>query len=172
MNTQQIIFILKYVQLYWNSHQGRAARKDEVYRKYGLMKISAMKYVNQNWLQMCVCVCVCACAQSLQSCPNLCNPMDYSPPGSSIHGILQARILECIFMSSSRRSSQPRSNLCLLNLLHCSWILYPLSQPGSPLENIVEPKYINLRVKWKYWKVRCLGISGGKSRRVSRKGRG
>ena len=31
-----------------------------------------------------------------QSCPTLCDPMDYSPPGSSVHGILQARILEWI----------------------------------------------------------------------------
>ena len=38
----------------------------------------------------------------------LCNPMDYSPPGSSIHGILQARILEWVAMPSSRGSSQPR----------------------------------------------------------------
>ena len=34
-------------------------------------------------------------AKSLQSCPTLCDPMDCSPPGSSAHGILQARILEC-----------------------------------------------------------------------------
>ena len=34
------------------------------------------------------------CAKLLQSCPTLCNPMSYSPPGSSVHGILQARILE------------------------------------------------------------------------------
>ena len=38
---------------------------------------------------------MCVCAKSLQSCPTLCNPMDCSPPGSSIQGILQARILEC-----------------------------------------------------------------------------
>ena len=36
------------------------------------------------------------CAQSLQSCPTLCDPMKWSPPGSSVHGILQARILEWI----------------------------------------------------------------------------
>ena len=42
---------------------------------------------------------------SLQSCPTLCDPMDSSPPGSSVHGILQARILEWIAMPSSRRSS-------------------------------------------------------------------
>ena len=35
----------------------------------------------------------CVCAKSFQSCPTLCNPMDY-PPGSSVHGILQATILE------------------------------------------------------------------------------
>ena len=44
-----------------------------------------------------------------QSCPTLCNPMDYSPPGSSVHGILQARILEWVAISFSRGSSEPRS---------------------------------------------------------------
>ena len=38
------------------------------------------------------------CAQSLQSCQTLCDPMDYSPPDSSVHGILQARILEWVAM--------------------------------------------------------------------------
>ena len=42
-----------------------------------------------------------------QLCLTLCNPMDCSPPGSSIHGVLQARILEWVAMPSSRRSSQP-----------------------------------------------------------------
>ena len=47
---------------------------------------------------MCVwmCVCVCVCIKSLQLCPTLCDPMDYSLPGSSVHGILQARILEWV----------------------------------------------------------------------------
>ena len=43
---------------------------------------------------VCTCVCAHVCAKSLQSCPTLCDPMDYSPPGSSIHGVSQARILE------------------------------------------------------------------------------
>ena len=47
------------------------------------------------------------CAKSLQLCPTLCNPMDYSPPGPSVHGILQARILEWVAISSSRGSSRP-----------------------------------------------------------------
>ena len=43
-----------------------------------------------------------------QLCPTLCNPTDYSPPGSSLHGILQERILEWIVVPLSRGSSQPR----------------------------------------------------------------
>jgi len=48
------------------------------------------------------------CTQSLQSCPTLCDTMDCSPPGSSVHGILQARILQWVAMPTSRGSSQPR----------------------------------------------------------------
>ena len=43
-----------------------------------------------------------------QSCPTLCDPMDCSPPGSSVHGIFQARVLEWVAISFSRGSSQPR----------------------------------------------------------------
>ena len=43
-----------------------------------------------------------------QSCPTVCNSVDCSPPGSFVHGILQARILEWVAMSSSRGSSRPR----------------------------------------------------------------
>ena len=43
-----------------------------------------------------------------QSCPTLCDPMDCSLPGSSVHGIFQARILEWVAISFSRRSSIPR----------------------------------------------------------------
>ena len=46
-----------------------------------------------------------AAAESLQLCPTLCDPMDNSPPDSSVHGILQARILEWVAISSSRGSS-------------------------------------------------------------------
>ena len=71
--------------------------------------ISCIKYVSVIYIYthtyMCVCMRMCACAQSLQLCLILCNPMDYSPPGSSVHGILQARILEWVAMASSRGSS-------------------------------------------------------------------
>ena len=42
------------------------------------------------------------CAKSLQLCLTLCDPRDYSPPGSSVHGILQVRKLEWVAMPSSR----------------------------------------------------------------------
>ena len=50
-----------------------------------------------------------------QSCQTICDPMDCNPPGSSVHGILQARILECVVIPFSRRSSGPRDQ---------TWIFY------------------------------------------------
>ena len=53
-------------------------------------------------------MCISICSVS-QSCPTLCDLMDCSPPGSSsVHGILQARILEWVVISFSWRSSPPR----------------------------------------------------------------
>ena len=44
-----------------------------------------------------------------QLCRTLCNPMDYSPPGFPVHGILQEKILECVAIPFSRRSLQPKN---------------------------------------------------------------
>ena len=52
-------------------------------------------------------------AKSLQSYPTLCDPMDGSPPGSSVHGILQAGILEWVAVPSSGGSSQLRDRACV-----------------------------------------------------------
>ena len=66
-------------------------------------------------------------SQSLQSCPTLCDPMDCSPSGSSVHGILQARILEWVAVPSSRESSWPRDGThvfyisCIWRWLLCHW---------------------------------------------------
>ena len=59
-----------------------------------------------------------------QSCPTLWDPMDYSPPGSSVHAIFQARILEGIVISSSRRSSQSRDQTqvsCIAGRFFTMW---------------------------------------------------
>ena len=64
-------------------------------------------------------------AKLLQYCPTLCDPMDYSPPGSSVHGILQARTLEWVAMPSSRGSSQTRDQTHVSHISYFGrWILY------------------------------------------------
>ena len=66
-----------------------------------------------------------------QSCPTLGDPRDCSPPGSSVHGIFQARILEWVAISFSRGSSWPRDRTQVSR--HCRQMLYLLSHQGSPL---------------------------------------
>ena len=69
-----------------------------------------------------------------QSCLTLFDPVDCSPPGSSVHGILQTRILGCVAIPFSRGSSPTQGlNPCLLCLLHCKWILYHLSHQRNPV---------------------------------------
>ena len=74
---------------------------------YNSMWVSSVQPVIQL---LYVCVCVRACSQS---CPTLATPMDCSPPGPSVHGILQAKILECVAVSFSRGSSPPRDRTCV-----------------------------------------------------------
>ena len=60
-----------------------------------------------------------------QSCPTLCNPTDNSLPGSSGHGILQARILEWVVISSPWGSSQPRDWTLVSRISYIGrWVLY------------------------------------------------
>ena len=65
------------------------------------------KYLLISWLQSPSAE-ILSESEFTQSCPTLCVPMDCSLPGSSIHGIFQARILEWVAISFSRRSSRPR----------------------------------------------------------------
>ena len=55
----------------------------------------------------------CKHAKSLQTCPTLCDPVHCTPPGSSVHGILQAIILEWVAVPSFRGSSWPRDQTCI-----------------------------------------------------------
>ena len=59
-----------------------------------------------SWTPACVCVCVCVC--SLCCCVQLCNLMGCSPPGSSVHGISQARVVDWIVIYYSKGSSWPQ----------------------------------------------------------------
>ena len=73
------------------------------------VKIPASQFTNY----MSECIPACMHAKSLQSCLTFCDPVDCSPPSSSVHGILQARILEWITMPSFRGSSRPRDWTCI-----------------------------------------------------------
>ena len=79
-----------------------------------------------------------------QSCLTLCNPMDYSLPGSPIHGIFQAIVLKWVAISSSRGSSLPRESN--QGLPYYRQMLYHLSHQGSPpLIVSVPPLHIKRR---------------------------
>ena len=70
-----------------------------------------------------------------QSCPTLCDPMDCSPPGSSVHEVLQARILEWVAISFFRGSSQPRERTRSPALQADALSSEP---PGKPFSYIVK----------------------------------
>jgi len=75
----------------------------------------------------------CVRAKSLQSCLTLCNTMDCSLPGSSVHGTLQARIMEWVAVPFSRGPSQPRDQTRISRLLHWKAGSLPRASLGQPL---------------------------------------
>ena len=85
------------------------------------------------------------CAKSIQLCLTLCDPMDCSPPGSSVHGILRARILEWVALPSFRGSSQPRIELASLMSNLCwqagSLQLVPLGSYDKPRQHIKSQRH-------------------------------
>ena len=82
-------------------------------------------------------------------CSALATPMDCILPGSSVHRISQARILEWVVICFSKRSSWPRDQTrvsCIVGgLLHCRQILSQLSHQGSPY--LCNSKFINLPIR-------------------------
>ena len=85
-------------------------------------------------------------AKSLQSYPTLCNPMGCSLPGFSVHGILQARMLEWVFSSSSRESSLPRDRTQVSCIETDS---LPSEPPGKPKKHILYiSNSIYNRMRW------------------------
>ena len=70
-----------------------------------------------------------------QSCPTLCDPMDSSPPGSTVHGIFQARILEWATISFSRGSSQPRDQTQVSSLQTDTFTVWTTREAHSPWGN-------------------------------------
>ena len=77
-------------------------------------------------------------AKLLQLYPALCNPMDCSPPGSSVCGILQARILECVAMPFSRGSSRPRDQTWISCVTGILFTVEPLGKPQLRSNSMVK----------------------------------
>ena len=89
-----------------------------------------------------------------QSCLTLCDPVDCSPPGSSIHGISQAKILEWVAISFSRGSSRRRD--LKLGLLHCRQILYLLLKgAGLVCPTFLAPKKSSGDPGYLHWQQRA-----------------
>ena len=81
-----------------------------------------------------------AAAKSLQSCPTLCDHIDGSPPGSSIHGIFQARVLEWGAIAFSPPFSATAATA--KSLQSCPTLCNPIdsSPPGSPVPGILQAR--------------------------------
>ena len=138
------MYNIQYAQDY--SHDCKS--KKRVNTSYSVYKSKTKTYLSKMF----------TCAKSLQSCLTPCDPMDCSPPGSSAHGTLQARILEWVPMPSSRGSSQSRDQTyvscvsCIGRqiLYHrvvaksCPTLCNPMdcSLPGSPVRGIFQARIL------------------------------
>ena len=74
----------------------------------------------------------CMCAYLLQPCQTLCDPMDHGPLGSSVHGILQARILVWVAMLSSEESSWPGDQTHVSRVSCIAGEFFTTESPGKP----------------------------------------
>ena len=108
--------------------EGRTAKKPEENFQGGWTAPSSLCWWFVSWVFPCVwnyqiIYFAAAAAKSLQSCPTLCNPIDGSPPGSAVLGILQARMLEWVAISFSKawKWKVKVKSLSRVGLLATSW---------------------------------------------------
>ena len=104
--------------LFENNHRFTVSWKDSTERCCVL--------ITQFTHCVCACMCACVCVWAAQLCLTLCNPRDCSPPDSSVHGILQGRILECVAVPFSRGSSPLRNWTwvsCIAGRLFTFWAI-------------------------------------------------
>ena len=76
---------------------------------------------------------MCMCAKLFQSCPTPSNPMVHSPPGSSVHGILQARTLVCVAFPTPEDLPDPATGPAPLTSPELVVSSLPLVPPGKPI---------------------------------------
>ena len=90
---------------------------------------------------------LCCCCLVAKLCLTLLRPMDCSPPGSSVHGISQARILEWVAISFSRGSSRPRDQTHIFCITGGFFTTEP---PGKPCDYELETYWGHIQVTRKY----------------------
>ena len=89
--------------------------------------------LSNSWLSKIYELYICCCLVT-KLCPTFCDTMDYSLPASSVHGIFQARILEWVAISFSRRPSRPRDQICIF----CTaGGFFTIESPGKPTHVII-----------------------------------
>ena len=89
-----------------------------------------------------------------QSCPTLCNPMDCSLAGSSIHGIFQARILEWVAISFSRRSSWPRDWTWVSRIVGRCFTIWATREDVERYWNVERWRFLPTHFLWPLIKIR------------------
>ena len=118
--------------LWWIMSYGGVWHKKKLCSNRTKFVCSNRRICGEEGMRVYVCVCVCVCAHT-QWCPTLCDPMDCSLPGSSVYGILQARILEWVAIPFSRGSSHPRDRTSVSCI--GGWIFFlPLTHLGCSEE--------------------------------------
>ena len=149
-NLKFIEWGLRYLKILSSNHLDRIQIGFFPGSAYGMMTFNYT--IADTHHQLCVCVCVylntcmwliwaflyfllaAAAAKSLQPCPTLCDPIDSSPSGSSVHGILQARILRWVAISFSKACMHAKL------LQSCPTLCDPMdsSPPGSSVHGILQ----------------------------------
>ena len=109
-----------------NSTQCSVVNKEGIYVDICIYIVDSLCYTAETNT-------VCVCAKLLQSCLTLCNSVGRSLPGSSVHGILQARIVEWVAMPFSRRSSPPRDRTPMSQSPALAGGFFTLAPPGKPI---------------------------------------
>ena len=121
----------------------------------GILCLRYLSFRDSNWNVWSECVCVCVCVLVAQLCLTLCDPMNCSPPGSSVHGMLQARTLEKVAIPFSRASFQPRDwsqVSCIEGRLFTIWAIreaLPIIHKSIKILGVQRYKSLVIRV-W-YW---------------------
>ena len=129
-----ISFRMDWLDLYlgvnhWNSTQGQYSRSlfEDVNCTHKVRNKNSVERHSGSLIVVCT-------FTVAHLCPSLCDPMDCSPPGSYVHGMFQARILEWVAISSSKGSSQPRDQTPVFSDSCVSrWIFFTAEPPGKPL---------------------------------------